>query len=65
MFAVELDEVRVNKLAVISISATECPKIYRKSVLHLLKYTANLYFKPMQYRFAVNFETLSTNSLFL
>ena len=22
---------------------TECPKIYRKSVLHLLKYTANLY----------------------
>ena len=24
-------------------SATECPKIYRKSVLHLLKYTANPY----------------------
>ena len=22
---------------------TECPKIYRKSVLYLLKYTANLY----------------------
>ena len=22
---------------------TECPKIYRKSVLHLLKYTTNLY----------------------
>ena len=22
---------------------TECPKSYRKSVLHLLKYTANLY----------------------
>ena len=22
---------------------TECPKIYRKSVLHLLKYTVNLY----------------------
>ena len=32
---------------------TDCPKIYRKSVLQLLKYTANLY------RFAVNFETLS------
>ena len=23
--------------------SAECPKIYRKSVLHLLKYTANLY----------------------
>ena len=23
--------------------ATECPKMYRKSVLHLLKYTSNLY----------------------
>ena len=22
---------------------TECPKIYHKSILHLLKYTANLY----------------------
>ena len=29
----------------ISDHATECPKIYRKSVRHLLKYTANLYFK--------------------
>ena len=34
---------------------TECPKIYRKSVLHLLTYR----FKQMQYRFAVNFGTLS------
>ena len=23
-------------------ASTECPKLYRKSVLHLLKYTANL-----------------------
>ena len=33
---------------------TECPKIYRKSVLHLLKYNANIYW-------AVNFRTLSTH----
>ena len=36
---------------------TECPKIYRKSVHHLPKYTTNLL--QMQYRFAVNFWTLS------
>ena len=33
-------------------------KSYRKSVLHLLKYTA----KQIQYRFAVNFGTLSIYS---
>ena len=26
-----------------ALNHTECPKIYRKSVLYLLKYTANLY----------------------
>ena len=36
---------------------TACPKFYCKSVLHLPKYTVNLYL--MQYRFAVNFGTLS------
>ena len=38
---------------------TECPKIYRKSVLHLLKYTENLCLS----RFAVSFGTLSTNRI--
>ena len=28
---------------VLNVDYTECPKIYRKSVLHLLQYTANLY----------------------
>ena len=37
---------------------TECPKIYRKFVLHLLKYRC-CKLKQMQYRFAVNFWTLS------
>ena len=37
------------------IFVTECPKIYHKYVLHLLKYTTNLYLS----RFAVNFGTLS------
>ena len=32
----------------------ECPKIYRKSVLHLLKQICGI-LKPMQYRFAENF----------
>ena len=27
----------------IDINGTECPKIYRKSLRHLLKYTATLY----------------------
>ena len=35
---------------------TECTKSYRKSVLHLLKYKL---LKPMQYRFATTFGTLS------
>ena len=39
-------------------TVTECPKIYRISVLHLLKYTANVYL-IMQFRFAVQFGTLS------
>ena len=34
-----------------------CPKIYRKSVLHLIKQSVIL--KGMQYRFAVNFGTQS------
>ena len=38
--------------------STESPKINRKSVLHLRKYTTNLYYMHMQYRFAVNFGTL-------
>ena len=51
-----------------SSASTECPKIYRKSVLYLLKYTANLYciclstpqiYTQMHYRVAVNFGTLS------
>ena len=29
----------------------ECPKIYRKSVLHLLKYTANLYLSSTDMRY--------------
>ena len=33
--------------------------MYRKSVLHLLKYTANLYL----IRYSTNFVTLSTNAL--
>ena len=37
----------------------ECPKMYSKSVLHLLKYTANLYISRLQYRYAANFGTLS------
>ena len=37
---------------------TECPKIDRKSVLHLLQYRGII--KQMQYRIAVNFEILST-----
>ena len=44
--------------------STECPKIQRKSVLHLLKYNANQYNTQMQYRLAVNFGTLGmTTSL--
>ena len=38
---------------------TECPKINRKSVLHLLKYRFAVYVLQMQYRVAVNFGTLS------
>ena len=38
---------------------TECPKIYLKSVLHLFMYTKKSFLKQMQYRFAVNFGTLS------
>ena len=44
-----------------AVFCTECPKIYRKYVLYLIKYTTNLYLQ-MQYRFAVNFETLSISS---
>ena len=40
---------------------TEYPKIYRKSVLHLLKYEFAVYIKQMQYIFAVNFGTLSSS----
>ena len=40
-------------------SATECPKIYCKFVLHLLVYRKSIV-TQMQYRFAVNFGTLST-----
>ena len=43
---------------VFEILYTGCPKIYHNSVLHLPKYTANLYLQ-MQHRFAVNFGTLS------
>ena len=39
LYAVRVYEFRVNKLPVL---ATQCPKIYRKSVLHLVKNTANL-----------------------
>ena len=42
---------------------TDCPKIYRKSVLHLLKsmglVCCKFTLKQMQYMFAVNFGTLS------
>ena len=38
---------------------TNCPKIYRKSVLHLLKVYCKSILKQMQYRFGVNFGTLS------
>ena len=38
----DLDIRRIHKTA----SYTERPKFYRKSVLHLLKYTAYLYFHP-------------------
>ena len=30
-------------IMIILLDCTECPKIYQKSVLHLLKYTTNLY----------------------
>ena len=36
---------------------TECPKIYRKSVLHLVDLRL---LKQMEYKFAVHFGTLST-----
>ena len=39
---------------------TECPKIYRKSILHLLKFTANLYLGRCSTYFALNFGTLNT-----
>ena len=35
------------------------PKTYRKSVLHLLMYICKSILKQLQYRFAVNFGTLS------
>ena len=38
---------------------TECPKSYRKFVLHLLKNRFAFIIKQMQYRFAVTFGTLS------
>ena len=39
---------------------------YRKSVLHLLNYTTNLFFKQLQYSFAIKFGILSTsNSSFI
>ena len=37
------------------------PKIYRKSVLHMLKYRFAVYLLQMQYKFALNFRTLSTS----
>ena len=40
---------------------TECPKIYRQSVLHQLKHTANLYWRRCS-RIVVNFWTLSKYS---
>jgi len=42
-------------------TCTECPKIYRKYVLHLI-YKANMKhaLTQMQYRFAVIYEILST-----
>ena len=40
-------------------TATECPKITPKSVLHLLKYTANLYLTDAVQIFG-KFGTLST-----
>ena len=36
---------RCDVIAAVYVALTECPKIYRKSVLHLLKQTANLYYK--------------------
>ena len=50
---------RSDLLGLIS-DGTECPKIYSKSVLHLLKYIFAVYLKKIQYRFAVHFGTLST-----
>ena len=44
-------------------TVTECPKINRKSVLHLLKYTDIYILRQMQYRFAVTSGTLSTSYL--
>ena len=39
-------------------SGTECPKFYRNSVLHLLKYRFEAYLS--RYRFTVNCQTLNT-----
>ena len=44
-------------------SCTDYPKIYCKSLLHLLRHTSNLYL--MQYRFTVNFGILSMSFSFL
>ena len=54
---VKEDHSSTDILSLHKLAYTECPKIYRPSVLHLLKYTTNL--QQMQYRFAVNFGTLS------
>ena len=42
-----------------SLMCTQCLKIYRKSILHLLKNRFSVYLKQLHYRFAVNFGTLS------
>ena len=48
---------------------TECPKIYRKSILHILKYTTNLYLsrcntilrKILGHSVAIHFKDAYTN----
>ena len=58
-FSVFIDDVcGCNQNYMSVVYTTECPKIYRKPVLHLLKYRFAV-IKQMQYRFAVNFGTLS------
>ena len=42
---------------------TECPKSYRKYVLHLHKFKIAVLIELMQYRFAVTFGTLSNGEM--